>query len=495
MAPENKKALLLSLWLGLTLGSMFFYPLTSSLHDSPYYMHWKPIHSLELLLAWVFVSAIFFSLMLFSLKKSGTRIGVAVVIIALAFPLISMLLHMARQLKLDTSLIKFANGYILYGILGGLALLIAVIVLADGFQNLRRKFQSALVIFLLVISPMNLTSVYAVFKSGHFLSRQAFRQNAERPKDEKNSAMPYGDIYIIVFDEMSYEYLYENKNVKGAFPNIKAFSSQADNYHLASAPGDSTESSMPGILMGLRKVKLKIKGDNIYISEENKELLPLKLDAENLPSTARAKGYKTALYGWYHDYCKMFGNVLDECRSFSLYNYSDVNERFSVLDPVRTTFILWPYVKPAGYFKVPVYSEFHKRNVEAIYRLAVSYLGKSEASFVFIHFPIPHIPFVYGPDGYNPPPDPYLPSEQNYIKQLKYVDRLFGDFIGKMKVTGKYEKSAVVLMSDHNFREKAERMQWTRIPLVVKRPKQTLRMDFGEPAYASAVLKNLIENN
>ena len=56
------------------------------------------------------------------------------------------------------------------------------------------------------------------------------------------------NIYFIVFDELSYQYLYEDSKVKEKFANIKKLASDSTNYHLAFAPGSSTMQSMPVIL-------------------------------------------------------------------------------------------------------------------------------------------------------------------------------------------------------------------------------------------------------
>ena len=51
-----------------------------------------------------------------------------------------------------------------------------------------------------------------------------------------------------------------------------------------------------------------------------------------------------------------------------------------------------------------------------------------------MHFSVPHLPFVFDADGYNPPFNPLRTSPDDaYVRQLRYVDRLVGEIIGHME--------------------------------------------------------------
>jgi len=147
---------------------------------------------------------------------------------------------------------------------------------------------------------------------------------------------------------------------------------------------------------------------------------------ENIFSIARGKGFQTVMYGWMHPYCMMMYESMDNCRSFSIYNYSTINEPVSIKNPIFTNLILWPQLKPFGFLKNPIYSMYQDKVVSQTYDLAISTLTSNGPIIQFVHFSIPHSPFVYNGDKYEPAEDPFLQNDENYIKQLKYADRTFG---------------------------------------------------------------------
>ena len=73
--------------LGLTLSSMFFYPLTASLNDSLFYMHWQTVHTYELFLSWLGVALLFAGLLwiLFNIQKTWQKLLVIGIISILPF--------------------------------------------------------------------------------------------------------------------------------------------------------------------------------------------------------------------------------------------------------------------------------------------------------------------------------------------------------------------------------------------------------------------------
>lgn len=437
-------------WLGMTLSSMFFYPLIASLNESPYYLNWKPLHTLEFLLAWLGISILFTIVLWFSLKKTTTRIGVPIIFTVSLLPFASMGVHVCRQLRLENDLIALAGNPVLYVFIFIALLWIVVIILHPKMDRRREKIRSFYFIFLLIISPLTLISVYAVIKSSFYIQMPAgeYLNGSSSSLGNKNEDPSVDSIYIVLFDEMSYEYLYENDSIKKSYPNIRAFASLADNFHYATAPGDETQTSIPALLLGKNNVEVKVIGNDIFMMDERNKLTPLMPSSNSLFSMAKSIGYRTAMYGDYHQYCKIFKDVVDDCKSFSIYNYADSNGRFSILNPILTTFILWPYIYPFGHLKNPANSVLHKKSVENIYDLGVKALSRSEPSFIFLHFGIPHVPFVFDADGFKPAPEPFLQNAENYIRQLKYVDRLFGNYLKEIKARAKFNNSTIILMSE-----------------------------------------------
>ena len=102
-------------------------------------------------------------------------------------------------------------------------------------------------------------------------------------------------------------------------------------------------------------------------------------------------------------------------------------------------------------------------------------------SLTLVHFPVPHWPFVFNPDGsYFGHKDPALPSERGsaseagYRRQVAYVDRVVGQIVDKMKRSGSYDSTLLVLTSDHGARvpDIWNDGDLTHVPPLVKLPRQ-----------------------
>ncbi len=478
---------------GLALSSMFFYPLTASLNDSPFYMHWRAIHTYEFLLSWLGIAILLSFVLWFSFEKLSSRSGLSIIFAVSILPFISMGIHICRQIGLKKELIWLFQNRFSYGFILVIFLFTMVILVHPKMDSWRKKIQSLYTIALIVLSPLSLLSLYTVINFG-FCEQPGIELLTDKPVFSSNPGKntPTDNIYILLFDEMSYEYLYDNNLIREIYPNISAFASSSDNFHSADSPGGGTLSSIPALLLGKNKLEIKTVGNDIFSVNEQNELIPLRLYPDNLFSMATHKGYYTALFGWYLQYEKIVGNIADDCISFGMYNYSSLSEKFSILNPILTTIFTWPQNYPFGFFKKPMYAVFHKKNVENIFNLGFTALSRTEPSFIFLHFPIPHNPFVYDIGGFNPAFDPFLETDENYINQLKYVDWMVGKYLKEMKSRNKFDNSTIILMSDHNFRSKTEKDKWSRIPLIIKRKGQNKRRDFYESVAAVNLIKDLL---
>jgi hypothetical protein len=128
----------------------------------------------------------------------------------------------------------------------------------------------------------------------------------------------------------------------------------------------------------------------------------------------------------------------------------------------------------------------------------VSRISPGEKTLDFLHILLPHSPYVYLPNGQSYlggfeegtlpnlmwSDNEYLVrmQYQRFLLQAGYVDSLIGDLIKKLKQTGKYEKSLIVMTADHGkaFRPGVSKRTLSKdnapdilqIPLFVKLPEQ-----------------------
>jgi Sulfatase len=123
----------------------------------------------------------------------------------------------------------------------------------------------------------------------------------------------------------------------------------------------------------------------------------------------------------------------------------------------------------------------------------------SQPSFWFLHTLLPHHPWRYLPSGSEYARATLIPgvvedqwgadavlaaqAHQRHLLQVGFVDRLLGELLARLRATGLYERSVIVVTADHgvSFRPNGDRRRLTDeniaevglVPLFVKAPRQS----------------------
>jgi hypothetical protein len=230
----------------------------------------------------------------------------------------------------------------------------------------------------------------------------------------------------------------------------------------------------------------------MYEVTKNGEEKKLLVERNNLFAVAKKKGYKTFLYGTYLPYCQLFNDYLDHGRSFSIYNYANVETQFSMLNPIMTNLIIWPRQRPQGMLKNMAISIWQRKQTSEVAKMTTMRFTEKHPFFMFSHFYCTHVPFVFNRQGYYENTDPFIESSENYVKALEYTDSLLGRLIDKMEINHIFDSSKIIILSDHNFRSMFPGKE-KHIPLIVKNPYQHRKKDILDPARSENVLKEAVQ--
>lgn len=480
------------LWMGMALASLFFYPLIASLHDQLWYLQWKRANSWELFFSLVLVS-LFTAFALWSTFRCRVpHVKLLILLLIVSIPLLSFSIHVIRQLGYTFYVIQIGMWFRAHRIIvlffSGATLLVP---LSFFFRFPRRVFQLLMAI-ILFLSPLSLVSVVTIVQAGLHDTTTTIRPPAEdnRPPSDTMGTSPRTIVFLL-FDELSYQYLYQNGNIRPEFPHLAELSAISTNYHKAIAPSNGTFTSVPLFLFDTQKSEIVIKNNRLVEIRAGIDS-PLRDDADNLFHHAREKGFTTAVFGPYFRYCMLFSKYVDYCHSYSSYNYAGVNPSFSLFNPIATTIILWPHQLPFGWLKRPMYAEWQRRGTELIEQSTMEALATKRSLFLFTHFLIPHIPFAFDKDGFHPAKDPFLQNDENYIRQLGYVDTLVGRIVDELKRLKKFDTTTLAIFSDHNYRMMVTDEHKTEIPLMIKKAGQQKRRDIDESVKAQEVLRTVV---
>ena len=190
------------------------------------------------------------------------------------------------------------------------------------------------------------------------------------------------------------------------------------------------------------------------------------------------------LAGFYHPYADMLRDQLDQCRS---YPYHTTHENIGAktlaaalhnlrfwTDPVSRRAWRWIYPRAFSDYWVDINRRMHAEATDLIRTCP-------DNTFAFFHWPLPHDPYVFNADGtFRGPFREYIwtGTPEEYMEQVHYADRVLGDLIDCLQDSGKFDRSLVVLTSDHSWHLdpdpafRANEDDDLHVPLIIKLPGQ-----------------------
>jgi hypothetical protein len=276
----------------------------------------------------------------------------------------------------------------------------------------------------------------------------------------------------IIFDEMDQHIAFDRHDVD--LPEFTRFRDSALYATRAFPPGSATLTSIPALLVG------KLVTDARQVSPQELRLFysPREhaggwvtwKDQESILSFARKEGFNTAVIGWFHPYCRILNGDVTHCWWEAMpFQADSVSRSFprSTVDYLRSLFET-SLLSPFGQ------SLTVKQGAERLQSL-VSAGARAAADetygFVFLHVQTPHSPHTYNRRTgqftlRNAPVSGYLDS-------LALADLTLGRIRKAMEASGMWEKSAVLLSSDHWYRTSRTLIgapSSRRIPFLLKLP-------------------------
>ncbi len=488
-ARERRRVTGVCAWLGFTLATLFLYPLAAALDSGIYYLQWQRRDLVETLTALASLTLLFAVALYVVWPLRGRRATIALLLVA-AIPMMSFGAGVAKQLPLGADLrIAWENHLIRYGAPAAVGLLLVAI-----FVFLPEWLSRSIRILLAALSPASLVVVANIVASAAHPPPTV--QVEPIAPSARAAPATCSSVLALLFDELSFAYLYDGTSVRAEYPAIRSLASTATSYLAVSSPGPDTLSSMPGYLTVRRNLHIAVEPTRIVDITPSGSTAVSATERDGLFAMARSLGYGTEMAGYYFPYCALLGNLVDRCRSFSFYSISPVREGFSPLNPILTTLILWPRQFPLGLLKNVPFADLQRRMVEATRAFAERPLAPSEGVFRFVHFSVPHLPFVFTAAGYEPPFDPLRTSpDADYRRQIAYVDRLVGDIVARMKRDGTFDDMTVVIFADHGFRFGGEERDPRHIPFIVKLPGQGSGEIVVEPHEGERLLLDVLRQS
>lgn len=285
-------------------------------------------------------------------------------------------------------------------------------------------------------------------------------------------------MFILILDEVSLDILLDASGMvdREAFPNLHRFSRQSIWFREAISNYPTTTLAIPSLLSG-------------SFAKEERFHDVSRIPGPNLLSVLAREGYRVNFYslalecpqGRLNCVSLFTGRGLETLRRVVL-----SASGYYMPDALR--FGLFPAV---GVFPRPVEAKLLAELGRG------EFAQKGEASL--FHFEITHNPYVMSAEGKPVAFREYANSEfkpgvdvsralRLYREQVQYADRQFGAFLEGLKASGAWERSVVVLTSDHGACWKPGCMQRYRPLSAVEPSLARVPMMIRSPALAPRIL-------
>ncbi len=197
-------------------------------------------------------------------------------------------------------------------------------------------------------------------------------------------------------------------------------------------------------------------------------------NAPNFFAEAAARGARIAILGYYHPYCRLFGEITEYCRSYTFLTYS----------PYATNSVL-----QEAWSQILGITPFYKRfNAIRTYMEATREIQKiaEDPSFdlIFMHASVPHGPFIWDRKAQHF--TLFNMNSKGYYGNLILADRLLGAVRTSMERAGLWDNTVVFVTSDHGSN------RFGKVPFLLKMPRQKTPFEFALPFPPMRVTRDLL---
>jgi len=258
----------------------------------------------------------------------------------------------------------------------------------------------------------------------------------------------------IVFDELSYDQVFEDRADGLALPNFDALRSESTAFTDAQPIGDHTVKILPSLLSGHVIDNYKFTFDNrLQVHDQGTHGYAPLDGSGTVFADAQANGWRTAAVGWYNPYCTMYAGAIDDCYWMNLDRMDgpmaqDASFWANVWSPLKQTGerIVWPARADEDICTYGVRQR--TKTYEALQEHAVQVLESDQADFVFLHLPVPHSPAIW-----NRARGAYAQScGGSYLDGLALADRELGAVMATLKSSPRWKDTTLIVQGDHSWR-------------------------------------------
>lgn len=279
---------------------------------------------------------------------------------------------------------------------------------------------------------------------------------SSHPSSVFHPAPAQADVHVqkrivwILFDELSYNLVFDRPPRDLDFPNLRAFRSTSTSFSQIVPVGFATDRIIPSLFAGkeIDDIVSDSQGALFYVDPVRHSLQALD-PKQTLFGMAHAYGWDPGVVGWYNPYCRIFRSELTACWwgpasqariPAELMGASDEHSAFANALLLTPAFLFNPSAS-----KSESIGPRHGNLVEAMAR-AHHLLQDPSVHFVFLHMPVPHPPGFYNRKTHT------FCECGNYLDNLVLADDTMAALMRDIDQSPERNQTTVLVSSDHSWR-------------------------------------------
>jgi hypothetical protein len=294
-----------------------------------------------------------------------------------------------------------------------------------------------------------------------------FQPHAVKPAAPLKNPL-HTKVVWIIFDETDYRLCFEKRPSFLSLPAFDSFRQTALFATRAYSPNDNTQTSLPSLLTGIPLVKTVPVGAARLDLVHAGTLAHSDFSSQDtIFRQVKMRGGSSALFGWFLPYGRTMRDA-DLCHDYPRYNFYTSDSLMDVLlhqprELVDMRFLPFDNTLLAQN-QIGIVNRMRADVREAV--------RDNDASFMFLHYSVPHSPNIYdrrtGRLGFN------RDTRSGYFDNVALADRCLAELRKSMEDKGIWDSSLIVISSDHHWRTNTYDGQLDKqhVPFMVKFPHQ-----------------------
>ena len=259
-------------------------------------------------------------------------------------------------------------------------------------------------------------------------------------------------IVWILFDELSYDLLFEHPPRGEQFANFQRLHSESTSFGNIEPVGFFTDRIIPSLLANRRidEINSTMDGKLLNLDPSGNQWVAYD-PKETLFRQAQSDGWNPGVAGWYNPYCRIFFAELTACswkadQALDPFELMGASEDQSVLSNSM--------VLPRAYYAALSSSTStakadraqHILDYRSVTQRAQDLIQEGQIHFLFLHLPVPHPPGIYDRDAHR------FREGGNYLDNLMLADDTLGVLMRQIEHTPWADSTTVIVSSDHSWR-------------------------------------------